>query len=66
LDLGRLEGGDAADEGGSEKGRHCSDACAGMPRDARDARDRAPRSTVAIDVRIQRACKPVIARTRRR
>ena len=23
LDLGRLEGGDAADEGGSEKGRHC-------------------------------------------
>jgi hypothetical protein len=26
LDLGRLEGGDAADEGGSEKGRHCRNA----------------------------------------
>jgi hypothetical protein len=37
-----------------------------MPRDARDARDRRSRSTVAIDVRIQRACKPVIAHARRR
>jgi hypothetical protein len=57
LDLGRLEGGDAADEGGSEKGRHCRDVrvqeCRSRARDrAIDRRDRRSRSTSAFNAHL--------------
>jgi len=54
LDLGRLEGGDAADEGGSEEGRHCRTSVLEW---RERARARA-RSRVALARSIARALEP--------
>ena len=46
LDLGRLEGGDAADEGGSEESGHCSRVQEWRPRGEARARRRSDRARV--------------------
>ena len=55
LDLGRLEGGDAADEGGSEKGRHCRNVRVQVCRSRARARSRAIDRAPSIDRSIARS-----------